>query len=174
MSDADVIIAWVSNNQVIISDRYSSEKAAPKHDAKQDVTLIPALSKVTGTTWTATFTRPLKASEPAADKDLVEGPASYIWAFGAAPDSSDPAFASLQIHEGRGIDTGDAFSAVPGVSGPDVSSALVTAHMILMWLAWNVFTPFAIFIARYCKSIGVWWFRYVAFCGLTKMFDFSF
>jgi hypothetical protein len=105
MVGTDMWIAWVSPaGTIVISDRYSSARMLPAVDAKQDLTLVPASSKLDAATgkWTATFTRKLAAPEAASDKDIVDGASSYIWAYGDAPASADPA-ASFDKHAMYGI-----------------------------------------------------------------------
>lgn len=107
------------------------------------------------------FTRPIAATggDPSV-KPLVSGPMDLIWAFSSsAPVNA----ASASVHSDYGTLKIDLFSASSYTSTTSGSSSKATVsliHGILMFIAWSVFTPLAIFFARFMKEkMGKWWFR---------------
>ncbi|TPX47694.1 hypothetical protein SeMB42_g01789 [Synchytrium endobioticum] len=163
MSSGDIIVAWASGGTVVVSRRSSTGRFLPAYLATQNLQVVT--SSVSGTNFIVTVQRPL-ASLQAQEKTLVNGTQSYIYATGNTP-ATTTASASIPQHSvtGRNVLQIDLFpdgSAIP-VSVDNSSldyDALIKAHGCLMFIAWAVWCPLMIVIARNFKPfLGIWWFR---------------
>ncbi|KAJ3011469.1 hypothetical protein HKX48_006826 [Thoreauomyces humboldtii] len=181
MQSADVMLAYPSadGSTINVHQRTASGHFMPTIDSTQALTV---LSNATGTFTSAsnktlhvvTFLRPVTPGASGLPTIHAAGQ-SLIWAgfLGSPPSTST----SLTQHTSYGVSSGNlldgsmAFAAasnsttdpdpivVQSGSG-DQTDRLKRAHGILMFLAWVVFAPIAIFVARFLKAaLGIWWFR---------------
>jgi hypothetical protein len=96
MPNSDVVIGWVSSNQVKLTDRFATAKVMPPIDAIQNVLLIDG-SEADGTT-TLTFKRKLEACEPN-DRSIKEGTTQVIYSYNPNDPVSET---SIEQHTVRG------------------------------------------------------------------------
>ncbi|KAI8827128.1 uncharacterized protein EV422DRAFT_512762 [Fimicolochytrium jonesii] len=184
MGNADVMMAYPTNNGagLTVQRRTATGHSLPSLNTAQDLSIeanaTGLLTINNQQQYVVTFTRPLAASS--ADlTPITPAKQALIWAGfkGAAPASAS----TVPRHTSRGqielnlMDGSMAYAAGGATpsdqaqggavvvqdpsSGVD-TDALVKAHGALMFIAWTVIAPLAIFVARFMKkALGVWWFR---------------
>ncbi|KAI8812800.1 hypothetical protein BJ742DRAFT_767925 [Cladochytrium replicatum] len=190
MSSADVVIAWPNNDgTVTVSRRLVSGYSLPRH-MPGTISIVSAQTKVMNLNGTqkmvATFDRTyaqLSGLPASLAFQGVDQKQAYIYAMNPTerPTSSNPS-SSISKHpsfarqalSGLTLLSSSGASADSDIGGGGANTMLLVAHGWLMALAWGVFAPSAVIVARYFKpKLGVWWFRihYILFT-LVVLFTF--
>lgn len=173
-------IAWTnSDGSITLSRRRSAGYSQPAPVANQKYATIlanaTALNSGGSGGFNVTFIRPMGSANSFAEEVyFTQGQTqSLIFAYGTSnPSSSDPA-ASISQHSASSLgevsnanlflSNGQSSNAMIGVGGGAGGAAYaynIAVHGVLMFLAWIVFAPTGIIVARYFKGkLGVWWFR---------------
>ncbi|KAI3641366.1 hypothetical protein MIR68_000496 [Amoeboaphelidium protococcarum] len=155
MSDADIMMTFANGKRLTVVSAYSSQRQLPVPYEQQYAQMLTGSTANNGL-YTFVFQRPIKADQPGM-KNIQNGETSMIWAYSDA--AIDGEFSTLGIHASKGVIRANLFSEQSVAAGPDATQ-LVLAHAAMMIVAWFVFVPAGIFIARFLKSaLGVWWFR---------------
>jgi uncharacterized membrane protein YidH (DUF202 family) len=161
MADADVMMVYTKGGKAVVEDRTSTAR------------VLPPLSKVQASMLESSkdgsyykFSRSLAFSD-AEHRRIDKGKSPMIWAYSSSPVGDRPA-----IHSDYGNFVIDLYSNDVSVGSANNKTTMLIAHGVLMFLAWIIFSPAAIFIARYMKSsLGVWWFRsHVGFLSMAVIF----
>jgi len=85
MPETDVFMAGVGNGLAYSQDAFALQRAAPRRDASQDVTLLSA-TEAAGVTRIG-FSRPLTTGDAFGDFDLSQGPYYVLMAYQANSDN---------------------------------------------------------------------------------------
>ncbi|RKO92279.1 hypothetical protein BDK51DRAFT_41381 [Blyttiomyces helicus] len=169
MSSADVMfVAINADGTTTLTRRTASEFALPSVASVSGLTLVPASTGQFNvnnvSTTVVTFVR--STSDPTGSNNPITlASQSFIYAarIGAAggplvqhqissTTSGSLLDGSLQYQSG-------AVNNVVTSGGGSNYDQLMHAHGIMMAVAWVLAAPLAVLVARYGKSIGVWWFR---------------
>eukprot|EP00035_Acanthoeca_spectabilis_P007825 m.144226 g.144226 ORF g.144226 m.144226 type:complete len:4359 (-) comp14100_c0_seq10:3061-16137(-) len=99
MGPADVVMCWMENGAIVVSDRFNPQRGVNVEDLSQDVTLVS--SNVTNGVPSCTFKRALSAND-ANDRSIPAGVANLLWAMGpmSTSESGTPAWHGLQSRGG--------------------------------------------------------------------------
>ncbi|KAJ1544057.1 hypothetical protein HK405_008930, partial [Cladochytrium tenue] len=177
MSGATIYLAYTNTTGgVTLSQRSTSGHTSPTYSSTQALVLVgTALStgatSLQGATLAFTFNRTI--SPTGAASISTSGPTRCIWAASDnAPSNPDSASVSLVEHKVKGSFSLDlsittdgsasnqSSSDDGGPSSPIDPDVGVLVHGSLMFVAWGVCPPAAIFIARYLKpQLGHNWYR---------------
>ncbi|KAJ3203348.1 hypothetical protein HK099_001542 [Clydaea vesicula] len=168
---------------VIAGRRSATGRREPQfiEEAQADFSLVPSLTKVGSEQTIITFERDMTVqSIPDVSATFKEDEklTSMIWAVGNLGFSSDDPSNSIPIHQrdNKGQVSVNLFDKVnsPYIEGSSPrsgnlegqgegsssSSTLIIMHGVFMFLAWCVFAPTGIFVARFFKDIlGENWFK---------------
>lgn len=156
MSDSDMMIVWKNelDGTFIVSDRTGSGRDMPTADSVNALQIISSECSDANGKLTIVFQRPVKGELK--NRDFPTDTGNFIWAIGTRnPKSSTPSAAIAGHGETYGSFTANVFTNQ--VSTFDLIYAL---HGIMLFIAWAVFVPFGVWVARYLKKrLGEWWFR---------------
>lgn len=146
MTNTDMIITYFQAGKPVISDRRALGHIEPEESDSlgQKLELISSNEK----DGVIVLRRPLDSGGYVIGDESV----SMIYAYTNTAVSS----ASLRQHDKYGR-----ISSINLFSDSEVGESNVrVVHGVLMFLAWGLLAPAAIFIARHTKSaLGIWWFR---------------
>lgn len=155
MRDADIMMVYVKDGRFLVQDRYSTSRSLPPLSEVQASRIDNATSKTVGGVNYFSFFRALAFSD-SQHRILDKGVSPMIWAYSNTPVSDSPS-----IHSQYGSFRLDLFSSDSVTAGVSDKVTLTLVHGIMMFFAWNIFTPIGVFIARYMKkSLGEKWFRW--------------
>jgi len=156
MADADVFFAYKLDGKPVVEQRKSSTYGLPKLNAKQTVEMITDGPALPNNVNVFRFKRRLKATADG-EKPYLNQNQNFIFAYTTTTQENAENFGK---HESYGKNTLNFYSS-KSTRGSTASSwnSYRVAHVVLMSLAWMLFTPMAIFVARYMKdAMGDAWY----------------
>ena len=147
----DVVVAWKSGQQVIVSNRNSMGLVLPSYSSNSELKVLS--SSVTANGFIVEFTRPISATSgfsQAANKQYM---AAYLQ---GSISSTDPAY-SFSKHSFKQNFAFDLATGTTSKSNVDYSGW----HGALMMISWMIFVPIAVLVARFGKvKVGAKWFPF--------------
>ena len=154
MTNSDMIVAWNTGKQVVISTRQSTGNSEPQAFPSRSLSNPQYAYK--DSNWLFSVTRPLQPTADGFKVAVAKGSNPFIWAYNpTAPQSTDPN-ADFQQHSQYGAFE---YNVVSGNSAAEsTTDTLTNIHGYALLLLWVVFTPISVILARYFKHIGHKWF----------------
>ncbi|KAJ3024405.1 UNVERIFIED_CONTAM: hypothetical protein HDU68_008194 [Siphonaria sp. JEL0065] len=161
MSESTMFVGWRSGSDIIISERTTTGHNAPQVASNTTFKQVSTPSFVTvpsGVAISFSISLPVSANVVSRTE-----PSNFIFAFSDSPPS-DPSSASSSFsqhsyYSSFTLDLSKTGTQTNGIQVASSHSSLILAHGILMFIAWGICAPTAIFIARYLKTVlGYYWF----------------
>lgn len=165
MEGSDAMVVWKSGSSLIVSDRHQPTVGVSNADSSQDLTLVQSESQIfPNGTFVVVFTRPLNTGDSNDRPITSETAQSWLFAYsnsGAPGASSSASIGKHSYTDAKNIAFLQDSGTIQGEGKEDSAKldAFTQVHGSLMFVAWNVLIPAAIYIARFEKnSLGHWWF----------------
>jgi len=97
MEGSDIVMAWLKDGNVILSDRYANSQSQPLVDDVQVAKLVKDGSGIDGDYLVVKFERPLAAAGTNS-VEIKNERQSFIWAIGNTAPNSDDFKATVTVH----------------------------------------------------------------------------
>jgi hypothetical protein len=159
MPGADMWMTWMSDDQVVLSDRYAPSFSMPIPDRQNDLQLLPD-SGIVNSRFVAHFVRKLDTRD-GADRQLTYTPRDYVWAMSSTPpvDANNSETMQLVEHDRQGVIKN--FALLLG-SNPDANAdleqvdenfKLIQSHGWIMFFTFGMLVPLTIWMMRFGRRI---------------------
>ncbi|RUS20825.1 hypothetical protein BC937DRAFT_94292 [Endogone sp. FLAS-F59071] len=168
MTSADLTVLWPNSDGTFThSRRKATSYVMPVPIANQTpVAIDTSSSSLQSSTVQITFTRAQVLSESSLNAQQTQ----FVWAFSSSKPSGEAYDSTIYKHDSSGPFSLDLTKALTDSSSSDNSTGsfaqgkvglstfdqMVIAHAVLMFAAWGILTPLAIFIARFARNLSNW------------------
>eukprot|EP00834_Sanchytrium_tribonematis_P007904 NODE_801_length_3816_cov_0.708905.p1 type:complete len:614 gc:universal NODE_801_length_3816_cov_0.708905:2365-524(-) len=145
----DMIVVWVFNNEIIVSNRFGNGNVLPKYTPNDQLTVANPI--ITSTGYSVEITRPADASNDFSNSFYDQ---AFMAAFGAKVNSNDPSsdIPPHRLQDGKTFNKIVIQGQANKVDNTPMSNKML--HGLCFSIAWMILAPLGVFMAREKQAIG--------------------